>query len=65
MRRITHPEQHRFFGPRSFYREAVLVMLPVMLQQIANSLFNFIDNLMVGLVDAPRWREFPWPTASS
>lgn len=53
MRRITHPEQHRFFGPRSFYREAVLVMLPVMLQQMANSLFNFIDNLMVGLVDAP------------
>ncbi len=53
MRRITHPELHRFFGPRSFYREALLVMLPVMMQQMANSLFNFMDNLMVGMVDAP------------
>ncbi|MBP1757230.1 MAG: efflux family protein [Firmicutes bacterium] len=28
-------------------------MLPVMLQQMVVSLFNFVDNLMVGLVDAP------------
>ncbi len=30
-----------------------MIMLPVMLQQMVLSLFNFVDNLMVGLVDAP------------
>jgi len=34
-------------GSLVFYREAVLVMLPVMLQQMANSLFDFSKGLSV------------------
>lgn len=52
MRRIVNPAAHRLVGPRSFYTEAFLVMLPAMLQQAASSTFNFVDNLMVGRVDA-------------
>ncbi len=39
-------------GPRSFYREALLVMLPVIGQQLISTLFIFADNLMVGQVSA-------------
>lgn len=53
MQRIVNQAKHRWFGPRSFYKEAILVMLPVAIQQMVSSLFNFVDNLMVGQVDAP------------
>ncbi|MBN1519742.1 MAG: MATE family efflux transporter [Spirochaetales bacterium] len=42
-----------FFGPASFYREALAVALPVMAQQLIQSLVSLIDNFMVaGLGDA-------------
>lgn len=53
MRRIVNLERHRWIAPRSFYKEVVLIMLPAVLQQMVSSLFNFVDNLMVGNVDAP------------
>lgn len=41
------------FGPWSFYREALVVALPVMAQQLIQSLVSLIDNFMVaGLGDA-------------
>ncbi|GAB1484583.1 MATE family efflux transporter [Treponema sp.] len=41
------------FGPLSFYREALSIALPVMLQQLIMSLVSLIDNFMVaGLGDA-------------
>lgn len=41
------------FGPWSFYREALAVALPVMAQQLIQSLVSLIDNFMVaGLGDA-------------
>jgi len=41
------------FGPRNFYREALAIALPVMLQQLIMSLVSLIDNFMVaGLGDA-------------
>jgi Na+-driven multidrug efflux pump len=42
----------KFFGPFSFYREALSVALPVMLQQLIMSMVSLIDNFMVaGLGD--------------
>lgn len=40
-----------WFGSAVFYRGALAVMLPVMVQQLINTLFNMIDNLMVGTLD--------------
>ncbi len=41
------------FGPFSFYKEALAVALPVMAQQLIQSLVSLIDNFMVaGLGDA-------------
>ncbi len=40
------------FGPLSFYREAITIALPVMLQQLIMSMVSLIDNFMVaGLGD--------------
>jgi len=42
----------RFFGPLSFYREALAIALPVMLQQFIMSVVSLVDNFMVaGLGD--------------
>jgi putative MATE family efflux protein len=42
----------RRFGPLSFYREALAIALPVMLQQFIMSMVSLIDNFMVaGLGD--------------
>jgi putative MATE family efflux protein len=44
--------QIRRFGPLSFYREALSIALPVMLQQFIMSMVSLIDNFMVaGLGD--------------
>lgn len=40
-----------FIGTRAFYRTALQVMIPVTIQQMINSLFNMVDNLMVGSLD--------------
>ena len=43
----------KHFGPASFYRQALSIALPVMLQQLIMSLVSLIDNFMVaGLGDA-------------
>jgi putative MATE family efflux protein len=40
------------FGPRSFYKEALAIVLPVMLQMVITSLISLVDNFMVaGLGD--------------
>jgi putative MATE family efflux protein len=45
--------QKTLFGPASFYREVLAVAVPVMLQQLIQSLVSLIDNFMVaGLGDA-------------
>lgn len=42
----------KYFGPRSFYKEAILIAIPVMFTQLIQSLVNLIDNFMVaGLGD--------------
>jgi putative MATE family efflux protein len=44
--------QKKFLGPLSFYREALAIALPVMLQQLIMSMVSLIDNFMVaGLGD--------------
>ncbi|MEA4929701.1 MAG: MATE family efflux transporter [Candidatus Limiplasma sp.] len=40
-----------FLGSRAFNKGALSVMLPVMVQQFVNSMFNMVDNLMVGSLD--------------
>lgn len=40
-----------FIGSRSFYASALAVMVPVIIQQLINTLFNTVDNLMVGSLD--------------
>ena len=41
-----------YLGSRAFYAGALGVMAPVAVQQLINNLFNMIDNLMVGSLDA-------------
>lgn len=40
-----------FIGDRAFYKGALLVMIPVVLQQLVNAMFNFVDNVMVASID--------------
>lgn len=40
-----------YIGSRDFYGNALSVMIPVVIQQMINSLFNMVDNLMVGSLD--------------
>lgn len=40
-----------FLGSRNFYASALTVMIPVIIQQLTNTLFNTVDNLMVGSLD--------------
>lgn len=48
-----HPARARLLGPWSFYRSALGVAVPVMLQQAVMSLVSLVDNFMVaGLGDA-------------
>lgn len=42
----------KYFGPRSFYKEAISLALPVMMQELVLSLVSLVDNFMVaGLGD--------------
>ena len=41
-----------FIGSREFYASALAVMIPVIIQQLINTLFNTVDNLMVASLDA-------------
>ena len=40
-----------YLGDRAFYRNALLVMIPVILQQLVNAMFNFVDNVMVASIN--------------
>ncbi|MCL2811594.1 MAG: MATE family efflux transporter [Clostridia bacterium] len=40
-----------YLGDRAFYKSALLVMIPVILQQLVNAMFNFVDNVMVASID--------------
>ena len=40
-----------YIGNRKFYSSALKVMVPVVIQQLINTLFNMVDNLMVGSLD--------------
>lgn len=42
----------RFIGDRPFYREVILIALPVILQQLIATTMGFIDSVMVGQIDA-------------
>ncbi len=37
-----------FIGEKDFYKRALMVMIPIIIQQLINTLFNVVDNLMVG-----------------
>jgi len=42
----------KIFGPASFYKKALLIALPVMLQMLIQNMVSLIDNFMVsGLGD--------------
>lgn len=40
-----------YIGNRKFYSSALNVMIPVVIQQLINTLFNMVDNFMVGSLD--------------
>ena len=48
---IKHSKLAPYLGDRAFYKGALLVMIPVILQQLVNALFNFVDNVMVASID--------------
>ena len=39
---------HKFIGDRRFYRRALTVALPIMLQNTVTNFVNLLDNIMVG-----------------
>lgn len=46
--RITRAYLCTFLGSKHFYKGALAVMIPVVLQQLINTLFNVVDTVMVG-----------------
>ncbi len=40
----------RFIGTRSFYRQVLLLLIPVVIQNTVTNLVNLLDNLMVGAI---------------
>ena len=40
-----------YIGNRKFYSSSLKVMIPVTIQKLINTLFNMVDNLMVGSLD--------------
>lgn len=42
----------KFIGTKEFYKEAIMIALPIMLQQFVTSFVNLIDNVMIGSVGA-------------
>ena len=45
---ITRAYLRTFRGTKAFYKGALVVMIPVILQQLINTLFNVVDTVMVG-----------------
>ncbi len=46
--RLDRAYMRTYFGSRSFYKSALAVMIPVVIQQLINTLFNVVDTVMVG-----------------
>jgi len=46
--RLTKAYLRSFIADRRFYARALSVMIPVVIQQLINTLFNVVDNIMVG-----------------
>lgn len=44
--------RRRYVGDRVFYREVILIAVPIMLQQLITTLMGFTDNVMVGQLSA-------------
>ncbi len=44
--------RHALIGDRAFYREVILVAVPIMLQMLITTLMGFADNIMVGQLGA-------------
>lgn len=40
----------KFIGTRAFYRQVLLLLIPVMIQNMVTNMVNLLDNLMVGAV---------------
>lgn len=45
---MTVPDVHKFIGDRRFYRRALTVALPIMLQNTVTNFVSLLDNIMVG-----------------
>jgi len=50
--RPVSPLRQAFIGDRAFYREVILIALPIMLQQLITTMMGFADNVMVGQLSA-------------
>ena len=52
MKEYSIKKEGRLFGPGKFYKSALAIAVPIMLQQLIQSLVSLIDNFMVsGLGD--------------
>ena len=47
---LAYLRRHDWIGEKQFYKELFFLTLPIILQQLVNTLFAFTDNLMVGMV---------------
>jgi putative MATE family efflux protein len=44
--------RHQYIGDRVFYREVMIIAIPIMLQQLIATMMGFVDNVMVGQLSA-------------
>ncbi|MBQ8537509.1 MAG: MATE family efflux transporter [Clostridia bacterium] len=49
--RLSKAYLRSFVADKRFYSRALSVMIPVVIQQLINTLFNVVDNVMVGSLD--------------
>lgn len=49
--RLTKGYLRSFIADKNFYTRTLSVMIPVVIQQLINTLFNVVDNVMVGSLD--------------
>ncbi len=49
-KKVRIPARERYFGDRAFYKQVVLLVLPMLIQNTISNVVSLLDNVMVGQV---------------
>lgn len=50
MHTLARTLRRRFIGDKAFYRQTVMIVLPIIIQNTISNVVNLLDNVMVGQV---------------